>query len=370
MFKIDNMKYTFPISLFLLFAISCSSPEKDRTVEILGIYGGSPIQPDSDQKLEDFGVNAVFVGSGRLTPELIAKVKNDGGRIFAEFNTMHVARYLEDHPDAAPVGVDGEVSPPQEGWQGICPTHGDYRQNRMDNFRETLTRFDIDGIWLDYHHAHASWERAEPLMPDTCFCDRCVSLFSEQTGIKIPDEPKPEISKLLLTELRSEWIRWRCDVFTDWVKEFKSIIESTRPDTLLGTYHNPWSDEDFGGARIEKLAIDLKAQAQYIDVFSPMPYHARFGHSNDVDWISRQVTWLGKYLGIRGVPGDKIRIWPIVQLSDWGETVPASQVESIIREGIKPPATGVMVFAWGSLRKQPEKVEELRRVYLQIRQKF
>ena len=63
------------------------------------------------------------------------------------------------------------------------------------------------------------------------------------------------------------------------------------------------------GARLEKLAIDLEAQAVYIDVFSPMMYHARFGHAGDLAWISRRVTWLGEYLGIAGAPGERRRIW-------------------------------------------------------------
>ena len=64
------------------------------------------------------------------------------------------------------------------------------------------------------------------------------------------------------------------------------MIDSTRPGILLGTYHNPWSDQDFNRARIEKLAIDLKAQAEYIDVFSPMPYHvADAGKGRSGPWV-------------------------------------------------------------------------------------
>ena len=118
-----------------------------------------------------------------------------------------------------------------------------------------------------------------------------------------------------------------------------------------------------GGARIAKLAIDLKAQAAYIDVFSPMPYHARFGHADDPAWISRQVGWLGKYLGVSGVPGERLRIWPIVQISDWGEPVPVEQVDEVLRRGASAPATGVMVFAWGGLRAQPRKIEAIGRSF-------
>jgi hypothetical protein len=94
-----------------------------------------------------------------------------------------------------------------------------------------------------------------------------------------------------------------------------------------------------------------------------MPYHARFGHADDPAWISRQVTWLGNYLGIRGAPGERHRIWPIVQLSDWGESVSAEQVREVLDHGTRLPATGVMVFNWGSLRGQTDKVDEMSGYY-------
>ena len=234
----------------------------------------------------------------------------------------------------------------------------------MDAFRTLLQDFAIDGVWLDYHHSHASWERAEPDMPDTCFCDRCLRRFQEATAIRLPDAPTPERAALLLSTHRAAWIRWRLDVFTDWVREFREILDATRPSALLGTFHNAWSDEDMGGARLEKLAIDLKAQAAYVDVFSPMVYHARFGHAGDPAWISRQVTWLGEYLGIEGAPGERHRIWPIVQVSGLGR-IRASRrrwrpCSSAAR---RRPATGVMVFAWGGVRKQPEKIEAIGRAF-------
>jgi len=337
-------------------------------LEVLGIYGGYADEiRQSGRTLADYGVNAVFVGSGSLSADRISRLHKQGVRVFAEFNSMHREAYVKSHPDAAPVGADGLVCPPPEGWQGVCPTHAGYRAETMGAFRAVLRDFEVDGIWLDYHHSHASWERAVPVMPDTCFCSRCLRRFQEETRTTLPDRPVPELSRLLLKEQRSRWVRWRCDVFTGWVREYKQILREVRPLALLGTFHCPWSESDFDGALREKLAIDLRSQARHIDVFSPMPYHARFGHATDPAWISRQTAWLGRHLGIRGRPGERLRIWPIVQLSDWGETVPVEQVAAVIDHGSRLPATGIMVFAWGSLRKQPEKVEALGHAYRALR---
>lgn len=357
------------LSLALLLVSASISVAQDKRphIAIRGIYGGVPKELLEKSTLSEAGVNAIFMGSGSVNANDIALLKKQGAKVFVEFNTMHVAGYLKEHPDAAPIGVDGKVCPAPQGWQGICPTHADYRRSRMAAFRKVLSEFEIDGIWLDYHHSHASWERAEPEMPDTCFCQRCLSRFSRATKTRLPDEPTPKLASRLLSEHKETWVQWRCDVFADWVREFRTIIDKTRPKTLFGTFHCPWTDKELDGALRNKLAIDLKAQAKYIDVFSIMPYHARFGHVDDPAWISRQTAWLGEHLGIEGKPGERHRIWPIVQLSDWGESVSADQVRTVLDHGTRLPATGVLVFHWGSLRKQMPKAERMTNYYRAIK---
>ncbi len=343
-------------------------PTGPARVEVRGIYGGVPTQIlDRGKSLADYGVNAVWIGSGGLTRERVALVKRQGAKVFAEFNTMHEAAYLKDNPDAAPVGTDGKPCPPPDGWQGVCPTHPGYRKDRMEAFRKALGDFEVDGIWLDYHHAHASWEQAVPNLPDTCFCARCLAQFGRETGVDLPDRPTPELASMLLGPRKAEWVKWRCGVFTDWVRQFRAIRDEVRPGALLGTFHSPWSEDDFGGALRDKLAIDLKAQAESLDVFSPMPYHARFGHADDPAWVGRQVAWLGRHLGVDGKPGERLKIWPIVQLTEWGEPVPLARVAEVIDQGTRPPATGVTVFAWGPLVKDWDKVERLGQAYRSLR---
>ena len=177
------------IPLFcLLVVMVAAEPVRRPHLQIRGLYGGFPGQIFArGQTLADYGVNAVWIGSGRLNHDEIARLKAAGARVFAEFNTLHEAGYLRDHPDAAPIGPDGEVCPPPDGWQGICPTHPGYRRYRMEAFRAVLRDFAVDGIWLDYHHAHAAWERAEPILPDTCFCPRCLAAFERETGRDLPE---------------------------------------------------------------------------------------------------------------------------------------------------------------------------------------
>ena len=98
-----------------------------------------------------------------------------------------------------------------------------------------------------------------------------------------------------------------------------------------------------------------------------MPYHARFGYAGDPAWISRQTAKLGKLLGLRGEPGEKKFIWPIVQSSDWGERVPVSEIPEVIHHGLKAPATGVMTFAWSGIAKEWPKVDAIGQAYREVR---
>lgn len=332
-------------------------------VKIRGIYGGFPSAIfDKGRTPAEYGINAIWVGSGGLNQDEIDRCHQLGLKVFAEFNSMHVAGFLKEHPDAAPIGTDGQPCPPPHGWQGVSPFHEGYRKNRMDEFRRVLETFDIDGIWLDYHHAHASWERDEPALPDTDFSPVALQQFREKTGVSLPTDV-PEAAKLLLGPHRDAWTQFRCDVFTDWVREYRAIVDAVRPQALLGTFHCPWSSEEFDGAIRHKLAIDLPAQAKFIDIFSIMPYHARFGHQDDPEWIARQTQSLGQLLNLKGAPDEKQKIWPIVQLADWGPTVDAKLVPQILDYGTRLPATGVMIFHWSGVSRQWDKVETLGKTY-------
>lgn len=336
-----------------------SKIEPRPRITIRGIYGGFPNALFERGKTPaDYGVNAIWVGSGGLKRAEIERCHQLGLKVFAEFNSMHLAVYLKDHPEAAPIGPDGRPSPPPHDWQGVSPFDAGYRKNRMDQFRRVLETFEIDGIWLDYHHSHASWERDEPALPDTDFSPVALQQFTKKTGITLPADV-PTAAKLLLGAHRGAWTQFRCDVFTDWVREYRAILNSVRPRALLGTFHCPWSPDDFDGAIRHKLAIDLPAQAAFVDVFSIMPYHTRFGHSKDPSWIARQTQSLGKLLNLKGASDEKQKIWPIVQLADWGETVAVDQIPQVLDFGTQSPATGVMVFHWSGISQQWDKVESL-----------
>ena len=81
-------------------------------VAIRAIHGGVPTEVlDAGRSLADYGINAVFLGSGSITEERIRLSRAQSVGVFAEFNTMHEATSLDAHPDASPVESDGLRAP-------------------------------------------------------------------------------------------------------------------------------------------------------------------------------------------------------------------------------------------------------------------
>ncbi len=159
--------------------------EKRSHIQIRGIYGGVPTQIfDRGSSLEEYGVNAIWVGSGSVTRELVdgLKARSKGLKVFAEFNTMHEASYLTNHPDARTVGPDGKVAPAPDGWQGVCPTHPGYRRDRMDAFRRALRAAPIDGIWLERSMLEGGLDLAK-VAADVANDVGCVGQETDVTGV-------------------------------------------------------------------------------------------------------------------------------------------------------------------------------------------
>ena len=97
------------ILITLLFAALAFGEPARQHIRIRGIYGGVPTMlMEKGRTLKEAGVNAVWIGERGITAKRIKLLKAQGAKIFAEFNTLHRADYLKQHPDAAPVGKDGK----------------------------------------------------------------------------------------------------------------------------------------------------------------------------------------------------------------------------------------------------------------------
>ena len=58
--------------------------------------------------------------------------------------------------------------------------------------------------------------------------------YSNAAKTALPDASTPERARLLLGAHHAKWVQWRCDVFTDWVREFRAYV---REAAATGVWH-------------------------------------------------------------------------------------------------------------------------------------
>jgi hypothetical protein len=346
--------------LVLLLINSCSEPKQNK-LEIRGIYGHPKPFWKNDIRLDELGVNSIFLHSGSIDSVLMSKAKEQNLKVFAEFATLNGKNYVEHHPEAWPINEHGEKVSPASWFMGICPTDTAFKSFRFNQLRTLLQKYDLDGVWMDYLHWHAQFEEPEPILPETCFCDRCTGIFAASAGITLEDTAINDRASWILNNQNEAWRLWRCRVIYDWTMEIKAIVKEVRPDALLGLYHCPWNDDEYNGARQRILGLDYDLLRPVIDVFSPMVYHGRMGRKPE--WVAENIEWFCKRLNIES--GHWPKVWPIVQAYDEPDYTTPDEFIKVLSWGSAPPVSGVMMFTTRAVAADAEKTRAMKYFYLE-----
>lgn len=343
------------ISRRAVLAGACAGLAASKTHDIRAMYGSPKAFWDRGARLGDYGVNALFVHAGSITPELLERAGAEGARVFAEFPTLNGKGYVEKHPEAWPVDATGANAPPATWFLGACPTDRGFREWRMAELQKLLERYPLSGVWMDYFHWHAQFEEPEPVLPETCFNSSCIEAFEKWTRIVVPPGTAAERARWILSRQERRWREWRVEHLLGWAREVKQIVRARRPGALVGVYHCPWTDLEYDGALRRVLGLELNDLAGIVDVLSPMVYHGRM--KRKPEWVGESVQWLSRR--VRG----RARIWPIVQAHE----TEAGEFERVMRLGMSGAASGVMMFTAQSVAADEGKMEAMRRVYREAR---
>ncbi len=329
---------------------------------IRGAYAHPKAFWDRGARLDEYGVNAVFIHGRSIDQATFDRAKEEGCKVFAEFATLNgkYGDYVKNDPTAHPIDDSGNPAPPATWFMGVCPTHQGFRNYRMQELRELLERLPLDGVWMDYLHWHAQFEDPYPVFIKTCFSESCIGAFEAWADLKVRGETVPEKAKWIFLNAARRWEDWRVSVVVDWVREFRSIVKEVRPDALVGAYHCAWKDEDLGGVRRRCLGLDFSALKPYVDVFSPMVYHGRSG--KPPDYVREFIEYFGDRFDMQTRPGRYPQVWPIVQAHDEPRIEP-DEFEQVLRYGLGGRSTGVMMFTLGSVAKDDGKMAAMKRVY-------
>lgn len=353
------MVRSFLFFCFLIFTFTLSIAQKSERLPFTkGVYGDPKPLLRNGVTFQSLGINAIFVRSSSLDDDLYKKAKDEDVGVYVEFPTLNGQGYLENHPEAWPINEKGERAQPADWFMGVCLTDTGFMEYRTAQLRSLLSKYPVDGVWLDYLHWHAQFETPEPILPETCFCDRCVRIFKDETSTKVPEGAVQDKAQWILTNADSAWRAWRSDVLNRWVRNMKSVLQQSRPGALLGVYYCPWYPADFEGALYRTLGLDLPALARIADVLSPMLYHQMM--DRPTEWVGEYVQWLDSIVvGNRRKP----LIWPIVQAHNKPGIVSTEEFRSVMWNGSRHPASGVMMFTVQTLVGEPAKLGVMKDLY-------
>jgi hypothetical protein len=358
---LKNRHKTILILVIISLLHSCSNPDQSQFALpfIKGIYGNPGTLLEAGYRFDSLGVNAVFVRSISLTPEFYNAARDQDCRVYVEFPTLLGRNYVESNPEAWPINEKGLQSPAADWFMGVCPTNAEFREYRIMQLREILENYDIDGIFLDYVHWHAQFETPDPILPETCFCNNCTSLFESEYNLDIPGLNIPEKAAWILEQKDSEWRKWRSDILNLWVINLGEEVKNIRPDALLGIFYCSWYPEDYDNALYRILGIDVAEFAVMADVLSPMLFHMM--KDRPVGWVGEYLAWLERYTVAEGSQSPEI--WPIVQAHNNPGIISPEEFRQVMVEGSKTPSTGIMMFSDQSLLQDQIKIDVMKELY-------
>lgn len=330
---------------------------------IYGAYSSPQTFWEGGGRFEAYGINALFLGSGRIDEDLIATARAQGASVYAEFATFRGDYLLEKYSDVAPVGRDGLPIPKTPRFLGACPSCPRLLLEKRAGLRRLLREQPVAGVWMDYLHFHCDFELPDPPLDDSCFCDRCVRRFATDTGLsdaghQIAGRTTAERASRILAEAGDAWTEWKCAVMAGFATEARRVVDEERPGAKLGVYSAPWTDDEYGGGLRRILGVDIDRLHAVVDVFSPMLYQVKCGRP--VEWVETYTRWLvGRVGGLNGRRGRRVEVWPIVEAE--GATAP--ELEAVLRGALRGGATGVMFYALPHVVAGRGKLEAVRRVY-------
>jgi hypothetical protein len=301
--------------------------------------------------LRSWGVNAVF--GGYADPAFAEAAREAGIALFAEFACFAGAHWWEHLPECRPITATGEVLAPEEGYHGVNPSHPAVRQQRLEALEALLRVHPLDGVWLDFIRWPCHWEVPAPRLEQTSFDAATVRRFARDVEVAL-EAGSPAQNATLLRERHWEaWLAWRCEQIASWVAQARQVLDAARPEAALGLFAVPWRPGEHGDAIHRVIAQDHAALAQYVDLFSPMVYHAMCGQP--VSWIAEVVTELAARTGRP--------VWPIIQAVDHPRPLPAGEYERALAAALGCPASsGALVFTIeGALA--PDKLTATRRKF-------
>lgn len=331
-------------------------------------FFSSPPNTESLNAIVDLNLDMVFIPFHEASAQNLEKIQKSKSdvKINVEVSVFAGKELLEKFPDALPVEVSG-LKTEKEGYVGVCPTHLGVRSECLKKIDDLLS-LNPDGIWLDFIRYPTKWNEPDPYILDTCYCDRCLKLFSEYIGESIVGNTLEEKALLIDGSYYIEWLEFKTSQITTMVKEVKDKITASGKNIKLGLFAVPWEDKEYGAGIKRIIAQDFEQLSGVVDEFSPMLYHKMCG--KPVEWIKQKVDYFWNFQKpflplIQTGAGISASLRPFSEVGGGVTNVAISTAEfkKSLELASQKPSQGVCIFFLEDLVKQSEKYEAVKKFF-------
>ena len=311
----------------------------------------------------ELGIDTAFASEALAgAPGFRAKSAERGVDLFLIAPVFFNPQALAEDPSLFAVTAAG--APAREEWvEFVCPSHPLYRARRVREIAEAVRRIQPDGLSLDFLRHFVFWEKvpvaaAPDSLPNTCFCDRCVASFAARAGLTIPREvpgnPR-SAAAWILAEHEAAWTEWKVELIDSMAVALIDAARAAKPDLEIVLHAVPWRRQDYSGAVLRIAGQDHERLARRFDYLSPMAY---------AHMLRRPPRWIRSVVRTLAATS-QARILPSIQVQEAyrpGEPLKAEEFAQDLREALRPPSAGVVLWSWDGLMKEPEKQRALRSV--------
>jgi len=233
----------------------------------------------------------------------------------------------------------------------LCPEREEVYQFLEDMYARVADVPEVDGIHLDYIRfpdvilARGLWDKYGLVMDreypqfDYCYCDSCVTLFKEQTGIDILEIEDPSSVE--------EWKQFRYDQITSIVNRLADMAHSKNKEITAAVFPGPNS--------VAKKIVRQEWDKWNIDAFYPMNYNDFY--LEDTEWIGEVCKEAveateGKtpiYSGLFICPNSAAKA---EEPDPENHGLVPSEIPDAINESIGNGATGICLFTPSRMTKE------------------
>jgi len=239
-FEALNLPHADGTTYFTPTGEYCFEPDLSR-------YEGGAFAPvpASDLLLKDFDAVGALVNASQRTSI----------RSYAWIQTFHLAPAIREHPEIAMVDINGHRL---SNW--ACPSNPLVVEYNLSLIEDLLSQYELSGIFIDRFRFPSPYDGLESFF--TCFCEHCQRR-ADEIGIGYPrcqDHVRAALewltsvsgqelnvldevgvgngTSMLQSSLRLpgllDWLVFRQQVITDYVRKVASLLRHKFPDRELG----------------------------------------------------------------------------------------------------------------------------------------